>query len=136
MKRERGVLYSARRFTFFGGTGQAAQIIALPRESYAHLTSTEETMTRLTGMALEGKGDSLQITKLLVRLTEGWCRTLLLESEEYISQLEQIKADVLIMDYSLLTKCPYLVSFRFRIPAIAFGAFVEPWLTRIPYMPF
>ena len=114
---------------------QAAQIIAFPRESYAEYANFEETMDRLTGLALEGKGDSLQITKLFAKIHEGWCRTLLLESEEHISQLEQIKADVLITDYAVLWKCQYLISLRLGIPTIAFGAFVEPWLARMPYLP-
>ena len=61
--------------------------------------------------------------------------TLLLENEKALSQIERIKADVLIADYGVVWKCPYLLSHRLGIPTIAFGAFIEPWIARIPYLP-
>ena len=114
---------------------QGAHIIAFPTESYADAANAEEMVDRIVGEGLAGKGDISQISKFFVSSCERWCKTLLLENEEYLSKLEKIKADVLIVDYAAMWKCPYLMSLRLGIPAIAFGAFVEPWLARLPYLP-
>ncbi len=112
-----------------------AHILAFPREAYGEAANSEELMDRMVLQSLEGKGDVSQITKWLMKICEGSCRTFLLENEKALSQLEMIKADVLIPDYFVVWKCPYLLSLRLGVPTIAFGSFVEPWLARIPYLP-
>ncbi len=114
---------------------QGSQIIAFPRESYGDFGDAENMMDRVAGQGLEGKGDISQISKFLANMCESWCKALLLKNEEYLLKLEKIKADVLIADYAAMWKCPNLLSLRLGIPTIAFGAFVEPWLARLPYLP-
>ena len=113
---------------------QGAQVVAFPRESYGQFANFEDIMDRIFEQSLQGKGDISQISQWLMTVIEDWCRSLLLESEEALSQLETIKADALITDYGPILKYPYLMSFRLGITTIAFGAYVEPWLSRTPFL--
>ncbi len=109
--------------------------MAFPRQEYGDGANYDDLMDRFILQGLEGKGDVSQITKWFIEICEDGCRSLLLENEKALSQLVNIKADVLIADYFVIWKCPCLMSLRLGVPTIAFGAFVEPWLARIPYLP-
>ncbi len=93
---------------------QGAQILAFPRDTHGDFANAEISMEMIVEQSLGGSGDAFQISNLFAKLSEVWCRTLLLESEESLSQLEKIKADVLITDYTVMWKCPYFISLRPR----------------------
>ena len=114
---------------------QGAQILVFPREAFGPGSNINEFMDTATLQAVEGQGDISEFSKWMAKVFGDMCKTLLLENEEALSQLESIKVDVLIADYAVMWKCPYLLSHRLRIPTIAYGAFVEPWIARIPYLP-
>ncbi len=114
---------------------QGADIVAFPREAYGPGANFDEIFDRTVLQGLESKGDVLHMSKWLVQRAEEACRTLLLDNEKALSQLEKIMGDVLITSYLVMWKCPYLISFRLGVPTIAFGPFVGPWLARIPYLP-
>ncbi len=114
---------------------QGAQILAFPRDAFGPISNIDETLDNITLRAIEGNNDFAEFTKDVAKILADMCKPLLLENEEAILQLERIKADVLITNYAVVWKCPYLLSHRLGIPTIAFGNFVEPWIARIPYLP-
>ena len=114
---------------------QGAQIVAFPRAAFGPGSNPDEMMATVIQYVVEGRTDTSQFKNLIVKSFGDMCKTLLLENEVALSQLEKIKADVLIANYLIPWQCPYLLSFRLGIPTIPFGAFVEPWNARIPYLP-
>ena len=114
---------------------QGAQIVIFPKEAFGPATNPEDMTATVTQQIVEGKTDTKQFINWVTKELGDMCKTLLLENEEALSQLEKIKADVLIASYLVPWKCPYLMSHRLGIPTIPFGAFVEPWNARIPYLP-
>ena len=129
------IVHEDQQFTAVLDKLQGAQILAFPREAFGPVSNVDEFMDTATLQAVQGKGDIAEFSKWLAKVLGNMCETLLMENEKALSQLERIKADVLIADYAVIWKCPYLLSHRLGIPTIAFGAFVEPWIARIPYLP-
>ena len=111
------------------------RILTFPREAFGPGSNVDELLDTATLQSVEGKGDISQFSKWLAKIFGDMCKTLLLQNEEALSQLERVKADVLIADFGVVWKCPYLISLRLGIPTIPFGPVVEPWLARIPYLP-
>ena len=109
--------------------------MVFPREAFGPFSSIDEAMDNITVRAIEGRGDIAQFTKDMVKICGHMCKALLLENDDALLQLERIKADVLIATYTVPWKFPYLLAHLLGIPTIAFGPFVEPWITRIPYLP-
>ena len=114
---------------------QGSRILVFPRQAFGPVSNIDENMGNITLRAIEGRGDPPQLAKDMVKTSSDMCRALLLENEEALLQLERLKADVLITNYAVVWKCPYLLSHRLGIPTIAFGPFVEPWIARIPNLP-
>ena len=114
---------------------RALHILAFPREAFGPGSNVDELIDTATLQAVEGKGNIADFSKWLAKIFGDGCKALLLENEKALSQLERIKVDVLIADYAVVWKCPYLLSHCLGIPTIAFGAFIEPWIARIPYLP-
>ena len=114
---------------------QGAETVVFPREAFGPVSNIDEALDKIALRAFEGKGDVAEFSKNVGKTCGDMCKTLLLENEEGLLQLERIKADVLITHYAVVWKCPYLLSHRLGIPTIALGPFVEPWIARIPYLP-
>ncbi len=130
------VVHEGLQFSAISDKLQGAQIVGFPREAYyGAFGNFDDTMDRIVLLALEGKGDVSQISNWFVWIFKEACSTLLSEKQKALSQLEKIKADLMITDYAVTWKCPYLFSLRLGIPTIVFGSFFEPWLARIPYLP-
>ena len=128
------ILHEDRQISLVLEKLQGAQIVVFPREAFGPGSNADGLMERITQQAFEGKGDVAQFSKWAAKILGAMCKTVLLENEDALLQLERIEADVLIADYAVMWKCPYLISLRLGIPTIPFGLFVEPWVGRLPYL--
>ncbi len=86
-------------------------------------------------VALKNRGDMAAMYGDLTDMLISECETLLLDNEQFFTQLRDIQADISVADAFFMTKCLYLIPFRLGLPIVSIVDTLEPWVLRLPQLP-
>ena len=85
--------------------------------------------------ALKSRGDMAAMYGDLTDMVISECETLLLDNEQFFTRLQDIEADISVVDAFFMTKCLYLIPFRLGLPIVSIVGTLEPWVLRLPQLP-
>ncbi|ELU03685.1 hypothetical protein CAPTEDRAFT_225486 [Capitella teleta] len=88
-----------------------------------------------TQTALKNPGEVSRIHEMAAQRLPVLARTVLMDNEEVMRELEEAGIDLAIVSGFVISKYLYLIPHRLRVPLVTLADSLEPWHVRIPWLP-